>query len=258
MLQAKNLSVFYEDYQALRDFSLSIKQGEILTIIGPNGSGKSTALRALARLHPYKNGVVYLNGVDMKSMKSWMIARTLGVVTQTQTVPPDMTVEELIGRGRTPHHSLFMGMSSEDRRIVAQVLEETKLEAYKDRSIYALSGGERQRTFIAMMLAQQPSIFLLDEPTTYLDICFQFEILELLRKLNRGRKLTIVMVLHDINQAARYSDRLAVMKDGKLWSLGTPREIITETMMQDVYGMHVRIVNEESTGSPYLIPIRIV
>ncbi len=257
MLCAENLKVCYEDNTVLEDFSISIHPGEILTIIGPNGSGKSTALRTMARLYPHKEGMVYLNGVEMKAMKSRTIARTLSFVSQDHIIPPDMTVEELVGRGRTPHHSLLTRLSGEDRQIVNEALAETQLTTLKDRSIYALSGGERQRAFIAMALAQHPSILFLDEPTTYLDISFQYELLEVIKKFNSERKLTIVMVLHDINQAARYSDRIAVLKNGRMQALGTPWEIVTEEQMRTVYGMQVRILCEEFTGRPYLIPLGI-
>lgn len=257
MLDARNLTINYEDYTAVDDFSLEIRTGEILTIIGPNGSGKSTALRAMARLHAQKEGVIYLNGIDMKKMKSRQIARTLSIVSQVHEFPPDLTVGDLVGRGRIPHHSLFTSLSKADKRIVDEVLEETSLTKYRDRSIYALSGGERQRAFIGMALAQQPSLLLLDEPTTYLDISFQFELLELIKRLNRDRKLSIAMVLHDVNQAARYSDRLAFIHHGKLIALGSPWAVLTEERFREVYGMDVRIVPDEYSGSPFLIPIKI-
>ena len=257
MLCAENLQVCYDRAVALDSFDLSIKPGEILTLIGPNGSGKSTALRAMARLHPHSKGTVYLDGTVMKTLKSRQIAKVLAFVAQAQALPPDMTVEDLVGRGRTPHHALFAGLSQSDRDAVNESLACTRLTAMRDRSIYALSGGERQRAYLAMALAQQPTLLLLDEPTTYQDIGFQYEVLEMIRDLNRKRGLTIVMVLHDINQAARYSDRLAVLKDGRLQAVGTPDEILTEDRILQIYGMRVRIQFEPTTCCPYLIPIGI-
>ncbi len=256
MLVADNIKVCYEEHVALSDFSLRVGAGEVLTIIGPNGSGKSTALRAMARILPCRAGRVFLDGCEMRHMRSRAVARRLAFVAQSQGIPPDMTVRELVGRGRTPHHSLFSGLTRADREAIEETLEMTHLTAFADRSIYSLSGGERQRTFIALALAQRPAILLLDEPTTYLDISFQFEVLELIRGLNRARNLTIVMVLHDINQAARYSDRIAVLKDGRMVKVGTPWEIVTEDMIRAIYGMRARVIREETTGCPYLIPIQ--
>ncbi|HML45505.1 MAG TPA: ABC transporter ATP-binding protein [Clostridia bacterium] len=257
MLCAENLQVCYDRAVALDGFDLSVEPGEILTLIGPNGSGKSTALRAMARLHPYSKGTVYLDGSLMKALKSRQVAKVLAFVAQAQALPPDMTVEDLVGRGRTPHHALFAGLSQSDRAAVDEALACTRLTDMRGRSIYALSGGERQRAYLAMALAQQPALLLLDEPTTYLDIGYQYEVLELIRDLNRNKGLTIVMVLHDINQAARYSDRLAVLKDGRLQAVGTPEEILTEDRIRQIYGMRVRILNEPATRCPYLIPIGI-
>lgn len=257
MISADKLKICYEDFAAVRDFCLTVVPGEILSIIGPNGSGKSSVLRVLARLYPKKEGAVYLGKADMATMKSKHIARVMSIVSQYQTPPPDITVEELVAKGRIPHHSLFSGLSSPDREVIRECLEQTRLWDYRDRSIYSLSGGERQRAFIAMALAQQPALLLLDEPTTYLDISYQFEVLELIKALNRRRNLTIVMVLHDINQAARYSHRLAVMHRGALFKVGTPGEILTEDLIRQVYRMDARILHEDCTGCPYIIPLGI-
>lgn len=255
MIHTQNLKICYEAYTAVKDFNIEVIPGEVLSIIGPNGSGKSTVLRAIARLYPQKEGLVYLDGTNIRKMKSKSIAQKLSILSQYQTLPPDITVEEIVGRGRLPHHSLFAGLSEKDKKQVAWALEETRLTDYKERSIHSLSGGEKQRAYIAMALAQQPQVLLLDEPTTYLDICFQFEILELVKRLNQKLGLTIIMVLHDINQAARYSSRIAVMQDGELKAIGKPWEVITEDFMKEIYHIHVKISRDEVFDTPYLIPI---
>lgn len=257
MIDTQGVKVCYEEHVAVEDFTLHVVPGEILSIIGPNGSGKSTVLRAMARLHPQKEGVVYLEGISMKQMRSRAIAQRLSIVSQYQTMPPDLTVENLVGRGRIPHNSFFASLSKSDQAIIDQALVETHLTDFRSRSIYSLSGGERQRAFIAMALVQQPKILLLDEPTTYLDLSYQFEVLELIRRLNQSRKLTIVMVLHDINQASRYSDRLAVINKGRLAAIGTPWQIVTEEFIRSTYRMNVRIQRDEVAGTPFLIPVSI-
>lgn len=241
MLKIEQLSVRYEQKEVVHDFSFDVKKGEVLSIIGPNGSGKSTILKAVARMLPYSAGTVTFDGKNMRQLSSKEIAKKMCILSQRNQAPSDITVRNLVSYGRYPHKKWFERLDDEDYTIVDWALEKTQLTKYKDQSIAALSGGESQRAWIAMALAQKPQILLLDEPTTYLDIAHQHEVLELVRELNRDTGMTVVMVLHDLNQASSYSDRIVVVKDGHRAQIGTPDDVMTEQMIQSIYKMEAEI-----------------
>lgn len=241
-MELKSVSYSYDRKQnQLKQVSGSIKRGTITTIIGPNGSGKSTLLGVLAQSYEPQSGEVTLDGRLLSTYKSKELARKIAVVHQQNTAPQDMTVEKLTAYGRLPYQSMFSSAKAEDKRIVEWALEKTNLLDKRSKPISDLSGGERQRVWIAMTLAQNTPYLFLDEPTSFLDIYYQYEILELVKELNVTHGLTIVMVLHDINQAVKYSDELLVMKDGRLVTSGDPRKIMTEELIKDVYGVNVVI-----------------
>lgn len=241
MLTIEQLSVRYEQKEVVHNFSFDVKKGEVLSIIGPNGSGKSTILKAIARMLPYSAGSVTFDGENMRQLSSKEIAKKMCILSQRNQAPADITVRNLVSYGRYPHKKWFERLDDEDYAIVDWALEKTQLSHYKDQSIAALSGGESQRAWIAMALAQKPQILLLDEPTTYLDIAHQHEVLELVRELNRDTGMTVVMVLHDLNQASSYSDRIVVVKDGHRAQIGTPEDVMTEHMIQSIYKMEAEI-----------------
>ncbi|WP_300351099.1 ABC transporter ATP-binding protein [Clostridium sp.] len=255
MIKGKELSFNYSgEKNIINDLNIEIKEGEITTIIGPNGCGKSTLLSLLCALNKCKSGQVYLENVKMNSLKYKDIAKTLATVHQQNSVPKDIKVEELVSYGRYPHKSYFKGSDNEDKSIVEWALNSTGLIKLKDKSVMNLSGGERQRAFISMALAQKPRILFLDEPTTYLDIFHQIEILEIVKKLNKESGLTVVMVLHDINQAIKYSHNIVVMKGGKIVREGKSDLIIDKDLLKEVYRVDGIINKCEETGEVYFIP----
>ncbi|WP_107923042.1 ABC transporter ATP-binding protein [Lysinibacillus parviboronicapiens] len=250
MLKIEQLAVCYEHKEVIHDFSFNVKKGEVLSIIGPNGSGKSTILKAVSRMLPYSAGTITFDGENMRQLSSKEIAKKMCVLSQRNQAPADITVRNLVCYGRYPHKKWFERLDDEDYAIVDWALEKTQLTHYKDQSIAALSGGESQRAWIAMALAQRPQILLLDEPTTYLDIAHQHEVLELVRELNRDMGMTVVMVLHDLNQASSYSDRIVVVKDGYRAQMGTPDDVMTEQMIQTIYKMEAEIQHVEWDSAP--------
>lgn len=241
MFAVDSVSIRYEQKNVITNFSFVVNQGEIVSIIGPNGSGKSTLLKAVSRSIPYYEGSVNFEGTNLKSMSSKQVAQKMCMLSQKNQAPADMTVIELVSYGRYPHKKWFEKLNNDDMEIVLWALEKTHLTAYKDRTVSSLSGGESQRAWIAMALAQRPKVLFLDEPTTYLDISHQHEVLELIRELNRDMGMTIVMVLHDLNQAASYSDNIVVVQDGKKVMCGTPNEVMTADMIRKVYRMDAEV-----------------
>lgn len=241
MLTVESISIRYEQKSIINNFSFSVKQGEVVTIIGPNGSGKSTLLKAISRTLPYHGGKVKLEGVDLKSLSAKQVARTMCMLSQKNLAPSDMTVVDLVSYGRYPHKKWYEKLNQDDTDIVHWAIEKTHLSAYKDRTVVSLSGGESQRAWIAMALAQRPKVLLLDEPTTYLDISHQHEVLELVRELNRDMGMTVVMVLHDLNQASSYSDSIVVVKEGEKAMHGEPDQVMTADMIRRVYRMDAEI-----------------
>ncbi|HEY9581383.1 MAG TPA: ABC transporter ATP-binding protein [Savagea sp.] len=247
MLKTTNLQFQHSTHFEIDAINLTIEKGEIISLIGPNGSGKSTFLRLIARLLKPDAGTVLLEGQSIHSIERKKLAQQLAMLPQMNNHQLDLTVGELIEFGRSPHVNKYGRMKEEDYDIVEWALEVTNLTKYRDRVLPSLSGGERQRAWIAMAIAQRPKVLLLDEPTTYLDISHQLEVMELVKALNEQLGMTIVMVLHDINQAARYSDRLIVMKKGKVQYDGTPQCVLCREMFQNIFEIDASIYEEAGT-----------
>ena len=258
MLCAKNLKVGYEDRIIIENLNLSIKQGEIVSIIGPNGCGKSTLLKTLSRMiHPIA-GAVYLEGTELKQLKNKLISQKICLLSQHNQAPNDLTVEQLVYYGRLPHKKWYESKNEEDRELIEWAIEQTGLTRYKDKPIGSLSGGERQRAYIAQALCQKPTILLLDEPTTYLDISYQLELMELVQEINKKLNITVVMVLHELNQASRYSDRLVIMKQGAIISEGAPNQIIDQQTIESVYQIECEIDLDPISNKPRIHPIQTI
>lgn len=254
-LQAKNLHSGYDQKTILKDVNISIPENKISIIIGSNGCGKSTLLKTMARLLKPTSGYVYLNDKSIYSIPSKQLARTVGLLPQSPIVPEGITVADLVGRGRFPHQSMFSSWSKKDYEAVATALEMMNITEFADRHIDELSGGQRQRVWIAMALAQQTDILFLDEPTTYLDITYQVEILDLLKDLNTKYGTTIVMVLHDINLSTRYADYLFAVKAGRLIAEGAPNDIITSELIKETFNLNCQVINDPVSNTPLILPI---
>ena len=254
-LVADRIDLAYGAETVVHDLSLRIREGTITTIIGPNGCGKSTLLRSLSRLLRPAGGSVLLDGQLIHRLSSRDVARRLGLLAQHSVAPEGVTVEELARRGRFPHQGFLQPPSPKDDEAVERALALTAMTALRDRPIDSLSGGQRQRGWIAMAIAQETPLLLLDEPTTYLDVAHQMEIIELIRRLNREEGRTIVMVLHDINQAAAASDHLVAMRSGRVMGEGTPAELLTEDLLAELYGAECDVVLDEATGLPHSVPV---
>ena len=236
MIKVNNLNFSYnKGSEFIKDLSINIESGKITTILGPNGSGKSTLLGLLCGQNKFKSGHIYIDGEDILSLKYKDLAKKVAVVHQQNSVPDDITVEELIAYGRIPYKGYFQSNDNDDDRIIDWAIEKTGLDKMRDKVVMSMSGGERQRVFIAMALAQKSKILFLDEPTTYLDIYHQIEILELVKELNREEGLTVVMVLHDINQAIKYSHNSIIMKNGSVIKSGESKSVINMQLLNDVY-----------------------
>ncbi len=256
-MEIHNISFSYHKNEpTLQHITSEIKRGEITTIIGPNGSGKSTLLGVMSKNIAPTSGEILLDGKSIHLYKSKEFAKKLAVVHQQNEAPVDLTVEKLVWFGRLPHKRFLAQQNGEDEEAIEWALSCTNLQKKRSKTLAQLSGGERQRAWIAMSLAQRTSMLFLDEPTTYLDIFFQIEILELIKQLNKEHHLTIVMVLHDINQAIRYSDNVVVMKEGEIVASGPPKKVITEPMMKLTYGVDVVVKEDEEIG-PYIVPVSI-
>ena len=253
-LSAESLTLAYGDREVVHDLDLSIPSGQITAIVGANGCGKSTLLRALARLIRPRSGQVVLDGAVLASRPTKEVARTLGLLPQSPLAPEGIAVADLVGRGRHPHQRLLARWTAHDYAAVAAALEATGIADLADRSIDELSGGQRQRVWIAMALAQETDILLLDEPTTFLDVAHQIDVLDLLTDLNRSRGTTIVMVLHDLNLAARYADELVAVVAGRVHALGSPRDIVTAELVRDVFGLDCSVIPDPLTGKPLVLP----
>ena len=254
-LTATALSAGYGDSLILDGLDLAVPPGRITAIVGANACGKSTLLRAMSRLLLPRKGQVLLDGKSVHRMPSRELARTLGLLPQSPIAPEGITVVDLVSRGRHPHQGLFARWTQEDDEAVAAALSATRTADLAERPVDELSGGQRQRVWIAMALAQRTDILLLDEPTTFLDIAHQIEVLDLLTDLNHESGLTIVMVLHDLNLAARYADTLVAMAAGRLHVSGSPEEVLTEDTVRHVFGLECRIVTDPTSGRPTMLPI---
>jgi len=253
--QAEKVKAGYDKKTIIEDIELEIPSNKISVIIGANGCGKSTLLKTLAKLIKPSSGEIILDGKSISKIPSKQLARVLGILPQSPVVPEGITVADLIGRGRFPHQSFLSGWSKKDYEAVAEAMETMKITEFANDEIDELSGGQRQRVWIAMALAQQTDILFLDEPTTFLDITYQIEILDLLTDLNRKHGTTIVMVLHDINLSARYADHMFAMQNGKLVAVGEPEKIITNTLIKDIFGLDCTVIKDPISGSPLVVPI---
>lgn len=254
-LSARKLGLAYGDRHVIDNLDLAIAPGKITSIVGPNGCGKSTLLRAFSRLIAPRSGSVILDGRELHTQSTKEIAKVLGLLPQSPQAPEGIIVADLVGRGRHPHQGRLGRWSEQDYEIVAESLEMTNTSELADRPVDELSGGQRQRVWIAMALAQQSDILLLDEPTTFLDVAHQLEVLDLLTDLNRSRNTTIVMVLHDLGLAARYSDVLVAMRAGRIHASGTPAEVVTREHVQQVFGIDSQVVPDPVSGAPLVMPI---
>lgn len=253
-LEVKSLCAGYSGRTVLENIDFAADSGNIITVLGPNGCGKSTLLKVIGRTVRPFSGDILIGGRPVAAYRRNELARTLAMLPQLHHASGEITVEELAAFGRYPHRGFQLALGGNDRKVISRALAMTRMEGLRKRRISSLSGGERQRAWIAMTLAQEPKILLLDEPTTFLDICCQFEIIEMIRSLNREFGITVVMVLHDLNLAARCSDRLALMKDRKIRYEGPPADIVKPEILRDVFEIEPEI-SVARDGSPYCLPV---
>jgi ABC-type cobalamin/Fe3+-siderophores transport system ATPase subunit len=253
-LTAKDLTVGYDKKTISEHLDLEVADGRFTAIIGPNACGKSTLLRALSRLLKPRTGEVLLDGHDIHALPAKQVARRLGLLPQSSVAPDGITVADLVARGRFPHQNLLRQWSAADEAAVVAAMAATGVTGLSGELVDTLSGGQRQRVWVAMVLAQQTPIVLLDEPTTFLDIAHQIELLELCVRLNREQGTTMVAVLHDLNQACRYADHIVVMKAGRIVAQGDPRAVVTAELIEDVFGLGCRIIDDPETLTPLVIP----
>ncbi|MCK9443172.1 MAG: ABC transporter ATP-binding protein [Tissierellaceae bacterium] len=257
-METRKLEISYGDKHVLKEIDFKVENGQIVTIIGPNGSGKTTLIKALSRYIKAQSGDIYLRGKDIYSIPTKEIAKEMAILPQVKHVSADITIETLVAYGRYPHLRFGQRMGKEDKDIVDWAIERTGLKELRGRYIGQLSGGESQRCWIAMALAQNPRVLILDEPTTYLDISYQLEVLELVRELNQSLGITVIMVLHDLNQAARYSDKIYVLKEGRIRQYGSPEIIIEKRLLEEVFRIEPHIYQDKVNGCPYFIPHKII
>ncbi|GGN93534.1 ABC transporter ATP-binding protein [Saccharibacillus kuerlensis] len=253
-LSTSNLDIAYEDRLIVKDLNIEIPQGKITALVGANGSGKSTILKTMARLMRPKNGSVLLDGKSIHKQSTREVAKQLAILPQTPTAPEGLTVTELVSYGRFPHQKGFGALKTEDKKVVEWALDVTGMREFHDRPIDQLSGGQRQRAWIAMALAQETDILFLDEPTTYLDMAHQLEVLQLLHDLNKTEGRTIVMVVHDLNHASRFAQHMIAIKHGEALAAGTPLEVMCPLVMHEVFGIEADIVTDPRTGVPLCLP----
>lgn len=254
-LTGEALTLGYGDFRVADGLNVAIPDGKFTAIIGPNGCGKSTLLRTLSRLMKPLGGQVRLDGEAIQHFATKEVARRIGLLAQNASAPGDITVQELVARGRYPHQPLFTRWRDEDERAVQKAMDATGVTALADQSVDTLSGGQRQRAWIAMVLAQETSILLLDEPTTWLDISHQIDLLELLSALNREQGYTLAAVLHDLNQACRYANHLIALRDGKIIAEGAPSEIVDAALIEAIYGLRCMIIEDPVAGTPLVVPL---
>ncbi|MGO1853903.1 MAG: ABC transporter ATP-binding protein [Microbacteriaceae bacterium] len=254
-LTAEGLTLRYDDRTVIENLDVTLTEGQVTVILGANACGKSTLLRGLARLLTPAKGRVLLGGKDVTSLAPKALARRVGFLPQAATAPGGVTVAELVARGRYPHQRLLQQWSPEDADAVNQAMRATGVAVLRDRPVDELSGGQRQRAWIAMLLAQETPVMLLDEPTTYLDVAHQLEVLELCRRLNQAERRTVVLVLHDLDQACRYADHLIVMHEGRVLSTGAPAEVMTSDLIAEAFGLDALVQQHPVTGTPMIVPI---
>jgi len=254
-LRASELRVGYGDSVVLDGLDVDVLDGTVTAVIGPNGCGKSTLLRALARLLPARHGQVLLDGKRIDRYPSREVARVLGVLPQTPVAPDGLTVADLVARGRHPHQTWYRQWSGDDETAVAEALRWTGMTEFAERTVDTLSGGQRQRVWISMALAQGTEILLLDEPTTFLDLAHQVDVLDLVERLHREMRRTVVMVLHDLNLAARYAGRLIAMRDGRIVADGRPEEVLTTELLRTVFELDAQVITDPVAGTPLVVPV---
>lgn len=252
-ITTKNLNISYGNIDIVKNLNLEIPKGKITTIIGANGCGKSTILKTLGRIITPKSGNIYINGKDLYKERPTEIAKNMAILPQNPQAPSGLTVEELIAYGRFPHQKGFGKTNKEDKDIVEWAMEVTKISEFKDRNIDDLSGGQRQRAWIAMALAQETDILLLDEPTTYLDLAHQLEILSLLDDLNKNQGRTIVMVIHELNNASRFADHMIGIKKGSIVCEGNAEDVMTQANLKEIFNIDAEIVKDPRTKKPVCI-----
>jgi iron complex transport system ATP-binding protein len=255
VLNAKDLTLQYDQRRVVEDLTAELPEGKVTMIVGANACGKSTLLRGLSRLLKPAGGAVTLDGKDIHSRPAKELARILGLLPQHPTAPDGILVRDLVGRGRYPHQGFFRSWSTADDLAVQSALEATETLELAERNVDELSGGQRQRVWIAMALAQDTEVLLLDEPTTYLDLAHQVEVLDLITDLNRQRGTTVAIVLHDLNLAARYADHVIAMKGGRIVAEGTAADVVTEDLVRDVFGLDARVLPDPISGTPLIIPL---
>ncbi|MFT4286534.1 ABC transporter ATP-binding protein [Nocardioides sp.] len=255
-LVGQGLRLCYDDAVVADDLHVQVPRGALTMIVGPNGCGKSTLLKALARMMRPERGTVLLDGEDIHRAPTKAIARRLGLLPQTSVAPDGITVGDLVSRGRFPYQRLLRQWSRDDEVIVNEAMAATGVAQFARRAVDELSGGERQRVWLAMVLAQQTQTLLLDEPTTYLDLAHQIDVLELCASVMAERDMTIVVVIHELNLAVRYADHLIVMKAGAVQAVGAPEEIVTAELIEDTFGLPCRIIPDPETGKPLIVPRR--
>ncbi|MBI5160160.1 MAG: ABC transporter ATP-binding protein [Micrococcales bacterium] len=253
-LRGEDLRLRYDGADVVRGIDLRIRPGAVTAIVGANGCGKSTLLRGLARQLVPHAGSVTLDGADVRRLPSRELARRVGLLPQQPSAPEGIGVADLVSRGRYPHHGFLGGWDATDSAAVAAALEETGVSELASASVDQLSGGQRQRVWIALALAQEPEILLLDEPTTFLDLAHQLEVLDLLARLNRVRGTTVAMVLHDLGLAARYADDLVVLKEGRILAAGAPGEVLDAELVADAFGLDALVIPDPVTGTPLVVP----
>lgn len=254
-LRASGLRLAYDNRLVVDGLDLAVPPGRITAIVGANACGKSTLLRALARLLAPREGAVHLDGRALQSIPSRELAQRLGILPQSPVAPEGLTVIDLVNRGRSPHQTWWRQWSKADEQAVHQALAATAMTDLADRPVDELSGGQRQRAWIAMAVAQGTPVLLLDEPTTYLDLAHQIDVLDLITDLNRRENRTVVMVLHDLNQACRYADHVVAMKSGRIAAEGPPAEVITAETVADVFDLNCKITMDPVSGTPLVIPM---
>ncbi|MGW0608867.1 ABC transporter ATP-binding protein [Streptomyces sp. NPDC002640] len=253
-LSAQNVTLAYEQRVIARELSVEIPDNSFTVIVGPNACGKSTLLRALSRMLRPSEGRVLLDGEVIQSLPAKKVARTLGLLPQSSVAPDGITVADLVARGRYPHQGLLRQWSPQDERVVQESMERTGVAELAERYVDELSGGQRQRVWIAMALAQETPLLLLDEPTTYLDIQHQLDVLDLCAELHEEHGRTLVAVLHDLNHAARYATHLIALRGGEVVAEGAPGEVVTAELVERVFGIRCQVIADPETGTPLVVP----
>jgi len=254
-LQGRSMRLGYDGADIVSDLDIDIPPGQITVLVGANACGKSTTLRALARLLKPRGGQITLDGKDIHAMSTKELATRIGILPQTPTAPDGITVADLVGRGRYPHQKWFQQWQADDQRVVAWALEATGLSEIAHRQVDELSGGQRQRVWIAMALAQETEVLMLDEPTTYLDVHHQVDVLDLVVQLNQQQGRTVAVVLHDLNLACRYAHHLIAMKAGRIVAQGPPTEIVDAALVEEVFGLRSMVIEDPVSHTPLVVPI---